>query len=271
MYRLIAVDIDDTLLARDRTLPAGNLRALEALATAGVTIVLSSGRATIAMQDFVAHLPKTGEHSMLVSFNGARVTEIATGAVVHEDKVGSDTIDAIATVVRPLGVPLLGYTPDEVVYEPVNEAAVEAARMYSEGIGMAYRPVENIAAALPSGSHKMLIVADPALVPDFAARLEPLRDGRFHTMRSKPQYLEIVPAEASKGHALERVAAILGIPLADTLAVGDGENDVEMIRRAGVGMAVANAAQLLKNHADVVLARSCDEAVLEEVFERYFT
>lgn len=85
---------------------------------------------------------------------------------------------------------------------------------------------------------------------------------------SSPEALEIVPTGVNKAAGLARVAAILGIPREETIAIGDGENDISMLRWAGLGIAMANAPENVKAAADVI-APACDEDGAAWAMEKY--
>jgi hydroxymethylpyrimidine pyrophosphatase-like HAD family hydrolase len=95
-------------------------------------------------------------------------------------------------------------------------------------------------------------------------------DEGFLAMFSKPHYLEIVAHGVNKGDALQRLAKVIGIPIEQTLAIGDGENDVEMISAAGTGLAVANASASARQAADIVLEARAEDGAMAEVARRFF-
>jgi len=99
---------------------------------------------------------------------------------------------------------------------------------------------------------------------------EEIGAGRLVTTFSKPHFLEILHPEVNKGNGLRHLANHVGIAIDETIAVGDNLNDLEMLRAAGLGIAVANAHDRLKAVADVVLSRSAGDGAIEEIEERFF-
>lgn len=271
MFRLLATDIDDTLLAPDGSLPEANHRALQRLHAAGVTIVFCSGRSDVSIRGIAAPILEPADDEYYISFNGARVVTADTRRIVSRRYVTPAAIEAIAAYGREHGLQLQGYVDDDFLVERADETT----ERYARATGTAYRVVDDMRAALPEGSPKMLFIGEhDALVPHRDALREvgealPETD-RFTPMFSKPHYLEMVAAGVSKGSALRALARQLEIPVDETIAVGDGDNDVDMIRAAGMGLAVASAHASAREAADVVLEASASDGAMEEVARRFF-
>jgi Cof subfamily protein (haloacid dehalogenase superfamily) len=272
MYRLLATDIDDTLLAPDGSLPEANHRALQRLHEAGVTVVFCSGRSDVSIRGIAATILEPADDEYLISFNGARVVTADTRRHVSRRYVRPGAIEAIVAYAHEHGLQLQGYAGDEFLVERADETT----ERYALATKTSYRVVADMHAALPEGSPKMLLIGEhDALVPHRDA-LRELGDSlpeadRFVPMFSKPHYLEMVAAGVSKGDALRTLARRLEIPIGQTLAVGDGDNDVDMIRAAGTGVAVASAYASAREAADVVLETTAADGAMEEIARRFFS
>jgi Cof subfamily protein (haloacid dehalogenase superfamily) len=271
MLRLLATDIDDTLLARDGSLPPANRDALIRLHDAGVVIVFCSGRSDLSIRNVAAGILDPADDEYYIAFNGARVVTADTRTDVAHRYVSRPATARIAAYAREHGLHLQGYAGDEFVVE----RATPVADRYAADTGTRYRVVDDLPAALPEGSPKLLLIGEHETLVSHRDRLVSIGDtlsaeDGFATMFSKPHYLEIVAAGVHKGYALRRLAEILLIPMGETLAVGDGENDAEMIRAAGVGLAVASAHPAARNAADIVLASTADEGAIAEIEARFF-
>ncbi len=271
MARLLATDIDDTLLARDGTLPPGNREALVRLHEAGIVIVFCSGRSDLSIRTVASRILDPADDEYYIAFNGARVVTADTRTDVAHRSVSPAATARIVAYAREHGLHLQGYIGDEFLVE----RASPAADRYARDTGTDYRVVGDLAAALPDGSPKLLLIGDPDSLLSHRDALVSIGeslpdDHRYGTMFSKAHYLEIVAAGVNKGYALRRLAGILGIPIEETIAVGDGENDAEMLRAAGTGLAVASAHPAARDAADVVLDSAAEEAAIAEVAARFF-
>ena len=268
MISLIALDIDDTLLAPDGSLPEQNRTVLGRLHRAGVAIVFSSGRADVSIRAVAAAIVEPDDRDYLISFNGARVVTADSRAVVYERLLAKQAVGRIVAWARERGLYLQAYAGDEFLVE----SATPATEAYARSTGMAFREVgpRGIAAV---GCPKLLLVGDHDLLERHRQALLELGDAsrpRFDAVFSKPHYLEIVRRGVDKGAALVALAARLGIPVERTMAIGDSANDAGMVRAAGVGVAVANAREELKAVADVVLDSSASDGIMAEVERRFF-
>jgi Cof subfamily protein (haloacid dehalogenase superfamily) len=266
MYRLIATDIDDTILAPDGSLPESNRLALERLHKRGVVVVFSSGRATISIRSVAARIVPPDDDEYLIAYNGARVTTARTDRVMYQRPLTPDSIKLVMGYARSEGLLVQGYRGDDFLVERDDPRSAQ----YAHETDMKYEKVPDLVAALPEGSPKLLIIDDPATAPKHQEQLTALARGRFTAIPSKPHYIEILDPGVSKGDALMRLAEHLGIPIAETIAVGDSLNDREMLQAAGLGVAVANARDELKAIADIVLERTAAEGALQEVEERFW-
>lgn len=265
MYRLLATDIDDTLLAPDGSLPEANRVALRRLHEAGVAVVFCSGRADISIRAIAASILDLADDEYLVSFNGARVVTAQTRRVVARQYVPPTSVERIATYARDNDLYLQGYLGDEFLVE----RETEATRPYAEATKTSFRVVGDLASELPEGSPKLLLIGDHATLAHHRERLAAL-DGEVRFVFSKPHYLEIVARGVNKGSALELLARELGVAIEETVAVGDAANDAEMLRAAGIGVAVANAREEAREAAGVILETSAEAGAMAEVARRFF-
>jgi hypothetical protein len=294
MYKLLATDIDDTLLALDGSLPEANRDAIRRLQAAGVVVVFSSGRADISIRSVASEIVELADDEYIISFNGARVVSAKSGTPLVELPLSPEMVAQVMSYTRPRNLLVLGYTGTRFLVEEDGPRA----KQYALDTGMDYDVVDDLVVELEmaGGSPKLLIIGehealaahlprlqdlgsadandtapDPAVAKETAAGAAELspRSGWRATF-SKPQYLEVVRSGVDKGVALRKLAEHLDIPIEETVAVGDSMNDAEMIRAAGLGLAVGNARSELKAIADSVTERSADEGAIAEVAERFF-
>lgn len=266
MYRLLAADIDDTILAEDGSLPETNRRALEALHSRGIPVVFSSGRATVSIRAMAKRIVTLADDEYIISFNGARVVTALSDTVLYEQLLPQKAIAEVAAYAREQGLLVHGYGPERFLAELRDPRSEQ----YARDTAMEYDVVQSLPEALPEGTAKLLIIGDHEELVRHKGELERLSNGRWSVTFSKPHYLEVVSPGVDKGAALRRLANRLDIPIAETLAVGDSLNDQQMLEAAGLGVAVANAREELKAIADVVLERSAAEGAMEELVERFF-
>lgn len=270
MYRLIACDIDDTILDEQGRLPPSNRDALRRLHEAGVAVVLSSGRATVSVRAVAEQVYPLTDDTYLLTFNGARVVTAAGDHVLYEQFLEAEVAAEVAAYARRESLILHGFNAHAFLAEARGEPADERSRRYGRDVAMERVVVVDLGTALPEGTPKLLIIDNHEELLRHRPRIEDLGAGRLMSTFSKPHYLEIMHPDVNKGAGLRHLASHLGIPVTETVAVGDNLNDREMLEAAGLGIAVANAHEELKRLADVVLDRTAGDGAIEEVEARFF-
>ena len=266
MYKLLASDIDGTILDHGGTLPEANKRAIRRLHDAGVPVVLSSGRATASMRRIAQRLGLVADDTYVIAFNGAVVAPTRDAPSIVADGLNTAAITELAAYADEMGLHMQGYTDGGFVSNMSNDNA----RAYAAASMLEYHVTDDLAGALADGSPKLLIIGEHEQLLEHQRNVEILAAGRWRTTFSYPSYLEIVGPNVSKGAALRHLAERLGIAMQAIVAVGDSLNDIEMIQAAGLGIAVQNARDELKAHAQLITTRNVMEGAIEEVVARAF-
>lgn len=258
--KLIAVDVDDTLLEADLTLSDACAEALKSAQAAGVNVVIATGRMFRSALPFALRL---GIDRYLIAYNGALIRTIAGETVWHKPVPAQYAREMIG-VAREMGFRLNFYIDDTLVVDGIDERV----EYYLQIAKVEPQVVDDLAGALDRGEPtKCLFVGDAdevaAAVPKLQARFPELQ-----ISRSKPRFIEVTRRGIRKEVAVAKVAELYGIGMEDVMAIGDGDNDVTMLQRAGVGVAVANASDKAKAAADVVTGGARGAGVREAV-ERF--
>lgn len=254
--RLLASDIDGTLLNSDhRVLPAVRKAVAEAEA-AGLTIVLASARSPTALAEIAAAL---GHDGPAICFSGGwtgtiepRRSRIAAAQVFHIQKQA-----ALAVAEKALDLGLVpSWHCEQAWLVPLSSPEIEReARVTHE--------LPHVTSRLQDAPepNKILVIGPPVALVALSHSVQ-MSHGRYlETTFSHPDYLEVLPHGVDKAAALVRLAARRGIRAEEIAAVGDGENDLGMIRAAGLGVAMANAPPPVQDAADWITANNDDAGV----------
>ncbi len=268
MFRMLACDIDHTILPPGGSVSAEDIATFRELQARGVTVVLASGRATASTRAIMESIFNSERPEYLISYNGARIDSLPDEETLFASNLAPDLVREIGAWCRKNGVTLQGYAGREILVESENEYV----RPYSIASGMKYRVVPEIAEAVtPAGGTPKLVCHDRReRLPHHIETLRKLARQRWAVVTSIPYFVELLAPGTNKGSALRRLANYLGYSTDEVIAFGDNLNDMEMIRDAGTGVAVANAVPELKEIADWVTTRSARESALTEVAERFF-
>jgi Cof subfamily protein (haloacid dehalogenase superfamily) len=263
--RLLALDLDDTLLRSDLTISYRTRNAIKRAEAAGVTVVLASGRIPAALDRFARLLDMHKRPGYLICNNGTIIAESHTGNIIDEVRLDPGTALTAFDLADAEGFPVQIYEDDIMYVSRSNEFAEYDQKL----TGLRQVVVENFRAMVGGGCHKLLIPGDPMLLAPLQSLIQTYLGGDITLFTSKPYFLEILPAKTDKGTALAKTADILGVKQEEVLAIGDSMNDEAMIRWAGLGVAMVNGDERIKNIADLVTEKTNDDDGVVEVIEKY--
>jgi len=262
--KIIALDLDGTLLDSEKRLSDVNRDALAAVAAKGILVVPTTGRFFGMMPPAVRDLPFV---RYAITVNGAQVYDRETDTAIVREELPLDKALAIMRFLDGFDVIYDCYQDNwGRMTKSMQDKAVEYAQdpHYVKMIREFRKPYPDLKEHL-SGLGRdvqkiMLFAHDPAVRDSIAKDLATRFDG-LAVSTSTFNNLEINAASAHKGRALERFAAHLGLALANCMALGDGLNDLSMVRMAGVGVAMANAAPEVLSAADYVTLSNDEDGV----------
>jgi 5-amino-6-(5-phospho-D-ribitylamino)uracil phosphatase len=238
VIRLVASDVDGTLLDHHGVLPPPRAAAVRALTAAGVPLVLATGKLWTSVRWLIDDLALAGPH---VACNGSVVFD-AEGRILHTTLLDGAVVDEVTAVLRARRIPHAVYLEDGTLVTDAVVAAHDVLPVLGE-------PLPIVGQRDGRGVLKVLAI----LPPDAEDGLRSLAGDVAHVQRTGPRFLEWNAAGADKATGLATVCALLGIPLSDVLAVGDAENDVPMLHAAGLGVAVSDASPTARAAADRTL------------------
>jgi hypothetical protein len=264
---MIALDLDGSLLRSDKTVGERTIKALQAAAAKGVEIVLASGRMTAAMEK-----PATiiGIDVSMVAFNGAAV---CGRAATKRERYFHQPLDAgiaseLLDIAHQRGYQCNFYQNDVILSEdgPNLRPYIE---IYRGRTGSPFRFVKNLRDFAASAPTKLLYVVDAGKRNAISEELRPRFGSRTAMMHTDPEYLEFLDPQVNKGTGLNKLGEVLGIPMTQAMAIGDGENDIPMLEVAGIGVAVANAGKLCKAAANAFTDADNDHDAVAEALEKW--
>lgn len=266
--KLIALDLDGTLLNCEKQLTERSRVALERAAAAGIYIVPTTGRFFNAMPAAIRALPIR----YAITINGACVEDIVAHEVLYHAEIPLETALAVMEFLDGYPVIYDCYTNSRAYMTASmrdNAAAYTTSPHYLKMVRDLREPVPELKAFMREhGSNvqkTQFLTKDLALKQRIWEELE-RRFPQLAISSAIPENVEINHADANKGAALLALADALGIPREQTMAFGDGLNDLSMIRAAGVGVAMQNAERAVLDAAGEVTL-SCDEDGVAAVVE----
>jgi len=260
--RLLAIDLDGTLVNHQLEMDPRDVAAVQAAAAAGVTVVLATGR---MFKSSLRYAEPLGLKGPIINYQGAVVREIASGEVWHRCELSVEMQQRVLAFAEPRDWHVNAYV-NEVVY---TARARPEADLYARVAMVPYEVVGPLSKWVRQDSTKMVLVdLDPREVPARMAELSAWMGDIGRVTRSLDWFIEVVNPQVSKAKALAMVAKRLRIPQADVCAIGDNLNDEDMVTWAGFGVAMGNAPAALKQVAKFVTG-SISEAGVAQVIERF--
>lgn len=247
-YKLIATDLDDTLLNLEGKLSQSDRKAIIKAQEKGVKYVLASGRPTFAMKDFAHELELVKYNSFLISYNGAVIYDVANEKTIFEDSLTAQDAHLLYHFAKENGCEIITYLGDTIISEGHNEFI----QVELDLTKMPLIQVENFKNAVQKNVIKCIILADPEHLVTVEKKLKEKHSENYSIARSKPFFLEITRKGIDKGETLKRLCSLLDISLEECIAVGDSYNDITMLEAAGLGIAVENAKDAVKDVADFI-------------------
>ena len=259
--RLIATDIDGTLLNSRHELSTRNEQALRAAIKQGVQVVLATGKTYYSGQGIVKQLGLTtpGVYVQGLVICGP------DGEVLHSQTLPNEAAAQLARLAEAEHIAVVGYDRSRLLmpeYNRFSDMLVEFHEPRPEVVG----PLSQVVGSVVF--NKMIAMADPAEMPALTAKVAEQIDGLADIVLSSPFLLEIMPKGMSKGAGLAWLLDYLHVSPEEVLALGDADNDVEMLQMAKIGVAMGNAMPRVRQAADVIVAGNDADGVAEAV-ERF--
>lgn len=255
MIRLIALDIDDTLVISGQPVSPRNAEAIRRAREQGVKVVIATGRGFAGSAPIREQLGLT---EPVINYGGALVSDGVTGKPLYTHNLTADEVRACFAAADACGIHVQMYDGDVVIARTWNRFM----ELYTGTMRLPYRIQPDL---LENGdlttSPKVLMYCDPSVQTETMQKVAALLPPSLHLLTSKAGFLETGSNETDKAKALAWIASYYGIPREEVAAVGDNTLDKSMIEWAGVGCCVANGAESVKAVADRILPSCADDGV----------
>ncbi|WP_124058937.1 Cof-type HAD-IIB family hydrolase [Vaginisenegalia massiliensis] len=262
-YKMLVVDIDDTLLNSNHEISALTYQRLQDLQAAGVYLVLASGRPTESMVETARHLRLDLYQSYIISYNGAVVTRMSDQKELFSQRLEIEDQKALIQAIQSRHLCLTTYVDGKILLDYPNQYSDVEAEL--TGLEANYSP--QTIAELDKPCLKFMAVGDPSQVAEWNQELQGHFGKKVYATTSKPFFLEFMHQDVSKGEAISKLCHYLNMNLDAVIACGDGNNDASMIQVAGLGVAMANASDYLKSISDYITLSNDQDGLIKVIDE----
>ncbi len=262
-YKMLVLDLDDTLLRDDYSISDRNKQRLMEAQAAGVKVVLASGRPTPAMMQFADELRLADFDSYLIAFNGAVILSLKQQQVLFEQSLTKDEVHSLHDFSKRHDLHIITYSDRGVVSETHSPYIDVELKL----TGLPHHKVDCFKSEIQQPAVKCILLEEPQYLKKMEQLLKAERED-LSVARSKPFFLEVMPQGIDKAAALDYLAQKLNITADEIIAVGNAGNDLSMIEYAGLGVWVDNVSPELRDRADAIVSSNNSDGVAE-VVERY--
>ncbi|GBF10602.1 Cof-type HAD-IIB family hydrolase [Tepidibacillus sp. HK-1] len=258
-YKLVAIDLDDTLLRDDLKISPQTIEAIQEAVKKGVTVTLATGR---MFQSAAQYAKEIQLDVPIITYQGALIKNVLSGEVLYERLLPYDLTIQVIQELRQQNKHIQIYLHDELIVESHNKYVEK----YSKASNVPFKKVDDLIETmdkLQTKPLKIITIDEPEVIKGMEKEWQKKYGDLAHVTISKPDFLEISHREASKGQAIQYLAKSKGITMDQVIAIGDSYNDRDMIEVAGLGVAMGNGHPDIKALADYVTKTNNDHGVWE--------
>ena len=257
-YQLIAMDLDGTLNNDQKIITEKTKTALMAAQERGIRLALASARPSPGLFKERDILRLQDYQGILMSYNGGRIVDAATGKVLFETSMDLDQTKQVLRRLEELPVtPIL----DDGVQFNVADKNGYKVDYECKNNQMTCTEVGNLADFLTFAPIKILMSVQPEELPQVQQQIAAFLPEDLTVVQTAAFYLEVIPKIINKGQGIRDICTVLGIAPAQVISFGDAANDIPMLREAGMGVAMGNAADAVKAAADMVTLSNNDDGI----------
>lgn len=247
-YKVLAFDLDGTLTNSSKDITPLTRRAIDAAVENGCVIVLASGRPVPGILPVAKELELDKKGGYILAYNGGVIIDCQTGKIIYEQIIPEEYVKPICKFAAENDYAVLTYENNSVI---TNKEDNQYVRIEAGINHLPIRRIDNLGEYINFPVNKFLITEDPEIVSREIPTVKRLFPA-LNVFPSAPFFMEIVPPNIDKADTLERLCSLLGTTVEYLAAFGDGGNDVTMLKRAGLGVAMSNACDEVKAAADYI-------------------
>lgn len=263
--KVLVLDIDGTLTNSQKEITEKTKKAIINIQEMGHIVMLASGRPTSGMIRYGNELKLEKYGGYLLSFNGGKIINCKTGEVIYQKTLPNYIIPGLFRFAKEHDCGICTYLGDNIIVGTRRDQYLE---LESKINGMPLKEVENFDKYVDFDVNKCLLTADPSIALEYEKILQEKYGDILSIYRSEPFFIEVMPKNVDKATSLDYMLATVGITKDDAICCGDGFNDMTMIQYAGVGVAMANAQESVKQAADFI-TKSNEEDGIVTVIEKF--
>lgn len=257
--KVLVLDIDGTLTNSQKEITPETKQGIINIMERGHKVILASGRPTPGMKRYAKELELEKYGGYLLSFNGGRIINCRSGEIVYQKTLPSTVIPGLYRYARSNDMGIITYLGDNIILGTRMDQYIELESKINE---MPVKKVTNFPEYVDFDVNKCLMTAPPEIAENYEKELQDMYGDILSIYRSEPFFIEIMPKNVDKATSLDRMLSSVGLTRENAICCGDGFNDMTMIQYAGIGVAMANAQDKVKDAADFITKSNDDNGIV---------
>ncbi|WP_310602569.1 Cof-type HAD-IIB family hydrolase [Anaerosporobacter sp.] len=264
-YKAIALDIDGTLTNAKKEITPRTREAISEAMEAEKVIIVASGRPTAGIRGIADILKLEEKGGYILAFNGARIMNCKTGEIIYQNMLPQEMLPVLYKEAVEHNVSIITYEGDDVICGCNHDTYVDIEARINN---IKVIDVDNFDEYVTFSVNKCIMTGEPEKLAELEKEMQQKYGEQLSIYRSEPFFLEIMPMNVDKANSLEHLLNHLNLKREELIAVGDGFNDLSMIKYAGLGVAMDNAQEVVKENADKI-TKSNEEDGVACIIEEY--
>lgn len=262
--KLLVCDLDETLLNSSHQISNNTMMKLEKVQEIGIPIAIATGR---PLSECLLYIDEIQAYPYIISMNGAMTINLSSGEIVHQDFISQKDVQSVLEVLEELSVFYEMYTPYGLMTILPVKSRIKSSGLhpfYIESFGNQILYLQNIQ-MYSHRVHKFFVATtDETIKPRIE---EALVNKDVLVVSSLGAFVEIIPKTCDKTVGVAAVCKDMGISLAEVMAIGDSQNDMTLLKRAGIGIAMENAPSTVKKNADYITTSNDKDGVAKALLD----
>lgn len=267
MYKLVAIDLDGTLVTDDKKLTSRTIISLKKALNKNVKIMITSARSFYRLERYIDELDLRRKNQYTICFNGAMIVENSSNNVLYSKNLDNKEVKEIISLGKRLNIPIMLYSKNAHIAEQTPD--VIKKNKNAKGINLKIEKFNEIDFNREDNYiYKIVFMDKSERITKVRKNIPKEIINKYEVTSSVPEYIEFVKKGIKKSEAIKFIMKECQIQQEEVIAVGDGENDIEMIKFAGIGVAMGNANNYVKENADYITTSNNDDGV-SRVIEKF--
>ncbi|QHQ62701.1 Cof-type HAD-IIB family hydrolase [Anaerocolumna sedimenticola] len=263
-YEILVLDIDGTLTNSKKEISNKTLDSIMKIQERGHKVVLASGRPTPGVLPLANKLKLSEYNGYILSFNGAKIINCNTNEIIYQKVLPGDIIPRLHKAASENSVGIISYEDNCIITDSEIDEFMETEARIN---GIPIKKVNDFPSYINFNVNKCLMTGHSAKLEKVEVIMREKFGQQLSIYRSEPFFLELMPQNIDKAYSLGKLLDYLGLSKEQMISCGDGYNDLSMIQYAGMGVAMANAQDVVKKAADYITLSNDDDGIAHVINE----